>query len=61
MAKDFVYRKRIDANIAFEFAKHNCKKCYGDGLLRYEDVGETKERYDYCDCVKNRIRKYKRM
>ena len=61
MSKDFRYRYTIDPDIAYEFAKHNCKKCYGRGLLRFEDIDDTKERYEYCTCVKNRMRRYRRM
>lgn len=61
MDKDFKFVRRIDPNIANDFAKHNCNKCYGRGLLRYENVDDDRPRYDYCNCVRNRMRRYKRM
>ena len=61
MDDGFKYRYKIDEYIAYEFAKHNCKKCYGRGLLKYDDVGSNRLRHDYCDCVRNKMRRYKRM
>lgn len=61
MAKQFKFTYKVDPDIAYEFAKHNCKKCYGRGLLRYEDVDADRPRHDYCDCVRNRMRNYRRL
>lgn len=59
--QEFRYRTKIDPDIAYEFAKHNCKKCFGRGLIRYEDINSLEPRYDYCQCVRNKMRRYRRL
>ena len=39
-------RHTIDFGFAKGYAKHNCKKCYGKGVLEYKDVGSTDSRWE---------------
>ena len=60
MDKQFNYRYRVSPDLASDFAKHNCKKCQGRGLLVYDDIDSVEIRYEYCNCVKNRMKQYRK-
>lgn len=59
MAKELKYQRVIRPDLAEDFAKANCKKCYGRGLLTFQDVDMPTTRYEYCSCVKKRIKLYR--
>jgi len=58
MEQELKYRQVIRKDLAEDFAKQNCKKCYGRGLLEFNDI-DMPTRYEYCSCVKKRIKLYR--
>ncbi len=52
------YRFTLDRDLASVYAKRNCKKCHGEGMVCYRDVGQIKERWDYCSCSRRNMKKY---
>ena len=54
-------RYTVNPELASEFAKHNCKKCFGRGIQEYRDIGfDDQPRIEYCNCVRNRMKLYRK-
>ena len=58
MSKFTGFKKVINFDLARTYAKSNCKRCYGRGLLEYKDVGSTESRWEYCTCSIRNMHKY---
>lgn len=52
------FTQKIDFDLASVYARRNCKKCYGRGILTYHDVGATQPRYGYCSCAMRNKRRH---
>lgn len=40
------------------YSKSNCKKCYGRGVLQYDDPTAKTSWAEYCTCAKRNMKKY---